>query len=90
MSSIFPGYDVIAMSAKSEVLTLLLLAFVPMSSVYQLSSSDQSQIELHARLARQHFGQQHSDLAIPELKQVVALGPGSAGEAENGGGRSFQ
>ena len=65
------------MSTKSVSLALLSLPFVFPISLCQVPSTGQSQIDLHARMARQYLSQQRPDLAIPEFRQLVALDPGN-------------
>jgi tetratricopeptide (TPR) repeat protein len=63
------------MSAKAVSLTLLLLPFVSIPSPCQGSSSNQDQINSHARMAQQYLRDQKPELAIPELQKLAALDP---------------
>src|SRR5215471_16679979 len=68
-------YDVIDMSAKAALFTLLFLSTASLSSLCQTTPSKQDQINQHTQLAQQYLSQQRPDLAIPELQALVALEP---------------
>jgi tetratricopeptide (TPR) repeat protein len=65
------------MRAKESLFILLmLLVCVPsFSQASQAVSSRQEQLNLHTRLAQQYLREKRPDLAIPELREVVALDP---------------
>ena len=63
------------MSAKVLLFTLLLLPAGSIPTVCQETSSTQDQIKYHAEMAQQYLREQKPDLAIPELKKLVALDP---------------
>ncbi|MGD0892748.1 MAG: tetratricopeptide repeat protein [Terracidiphilus sp.] len=65
------------MIAKTLLFTALLLPVASIQSVCQESSSNQDQIKYHAQMAQQYLRDQKPDLAIPELKALVALDPGN-------------
>jgi tetratricopeptide (TPR) repeat protein len=65
------------MPLKALLSTLLLLPPVCIFSTAQVPASRQDQINLHARLAEQYIEQHRPELAIPELRKVVALDPGN-------------
>lgn len=79
----FLCYDVIAMSAKALLFTLLLLPAGSIPSVCQESSSNQDEIKYHAQMAQQYLREQRPDLAIPELQKVTALDPGNVDARAN-------
>jgi Tfp pilus assembly protein PilF len=70
-----PRYDVIVMSAKSVLFTLLFIVATSSSSICQTGLSKQEQINQHTQLAQQYLKQQRPDLAISELQTLVALEP---------------
>ncbi len=63
------------MSVKAVLFTLLFLPTTLLSSFGQTTPSKQDQIHQHAQLAQQYLKQQRPDLAIPELRALVALEP---------------
>jgi cytochrome c-type biogenesis protein CcmH/NrfG len=79
----FLCYDVIAMSVKALLFTLLLLPAGSIPSVCQESLSTQDQIKHHAQMAQQYLREQRPDLAIPELQKVAALDPGNVDARAN-------
>jgi tetratricopeptide (TPR) repeat protein len=66
------------MIAKTLVFTALLLPPACIQSASQESPSNQDQMKYHAQMAQQYLREQKPDLAIPELKEVVALDPSNA------------
>jgi cytochrome c-type biogenesis protein CcmH/NrfG len=68
-------YDVIDMSAKAVLFSLLLVSFPPLLSYCQTTPSKQDQIGQHTQQAQQYLQQQRPELAIPELQAVVKLDP---------------
>lgn len=57
---------------------LILATSVPLTALNgfaQATQSTQEQIAKHARAAQQHLSERRPDLAIPELKSVIALDP---------------
>jgi cytochrome c-type biogenesis protein CcmH/NrfG len=71
----YPGYDVIVMSTKAVLFTLLFLPEALLSSFCQTTASKQDQINQHTQRAEQYLKQQRPDLAIPELQALVSLQP---------------
>ncbi len=71
-------YDVIAMCAKAAPLLVSLLLWIAATSLCQTPPNSQDQINLHSSLAQKYLREQRPDLAIPELKALVALDPGNA------------
>jgi tetratricopeptide (TPR) repeat protein len=71
------------MSARAALLVVSLLQLISLSSFCQGPSSAQQQASVHERLAQQYLGQQHPELAIPELKKVVELDPGNVNSRAN-------
>ena len=67
--------DVIAMLSKTLLLAVLSLSAGSIQTVCQESSSNPGQIKYHAQMAQQYLRAQKPDLAIQELKEVVALDP---------------
>jgi len=65
------------MSPKAVTLALVSLLWAALSASPQTSPGSKDQAEQHQRLADQYLRQQRPDLAIPELKKVVALDPGN-------------
>jgi cytochrome c-type biogenesis protein CcmH/NrfG len=65
------------MFPKAVTLVLVSLFWASLSASPQTPPSTKDQAEQHARLAQQYLRQQRPDLAIPELKKVVALDPGN-------------
>jgi cytochrome c-type biogenesis protein CcmH/NrfG len=63
------------MSVKAVLFTLLFLPTTLLSSFGQTTPSKQDQINQHTQLAQQYLKQQRPDLAIPELRALVALEP---------------
>ena len=68
-------YDEVAMSAKWTLSTLLLLSIFSLAVAGQTSPSEKDQIAQHEFLSQQYLRDQRPDLAIPELKAIVALDP---------------
>ena len=75
LSNLVSWYDVIAMSIKSLLFAMSLLAAISDVSVCQTTPSKQDEINLHSRMAQQYLQEQRPDLAIPELQKLVALDP---------------
>ncbi len=66
------------MRAKELVFTPLLIFLASISAFSQPVSDRQTQLKLHLGLAQQYLAERRPDLAIPELKAVVALDPENA------------
>lgn len=64
-----------AMPPKVLLATLFLTNVLRIASVAQAPQDAQSRIAEHSRLAEQYLEENHPELAIPELKKVVALDP---------------
>lgn len=71
----YPRYDVIVMSPKAVLFTLLFLPAACLSSFCQTAASKQDQINQHTQRAQQYLKQQRPELAIPELQALVSLEP---------------
>lgn len=65
------------MPAKLFLSALLMLCAISIAAAGQAPSppSEQDQIAQHERMAQQYLREQKPDLAIPELKKIVALDP---------------
>jgi tetratricopeptide (TPR) repeat protein len=63
------------MPARSVLSGLFLLSAISLAVAGQTPPNEKEQIAQHERLAQQYLRQQQPDLAIPELKKVVALDP---------------
>jgi tetratricopeptide (TPR) repeat protein len=63
------------MGRKEVFFTMLLLSLAAIPSFPQAASSRQQQLRLHTRLAQQYLQEQKPDLAVPELKAIIALDP---------------
>lgn len=61
------------MWAKFMVAALVSLSAVPRGAVGQSSSSEKENIAQHERAVQQYLRQHRPDLAIPELKAIIAL-----------------
>jgi cytochrome c-type biogenesis protein CcmH/NrfG len=74
-----PWYDGVIMPAKSVVCApLLLLCAISIATAAQAPPSppsEKDQIAQHERMAQQYLREQKPDLAIPELKKIVANDP---------------
>jgi len=68
-------YDVIAMPSRAVLFAVILCSAAPVFSIGQTPANKQEEINQHSRLAQQYLHEQRPDLAIPELKDVVALDP---------------
>jgi Flp pilus assembly protein TadD len=75
------------MSAKAVLLTLFLLSNASIASFAfqsdQPQSDHESQIQLHERLAQQYLAEKKPELAVPELKSVLALDPNNVDACAN-------
>ncbi len=61
---------------RNRILLLVLSIFLAATSMFpQAASSRQAELKQHNRLARQYLEERRPDLAIRELKGVVALDP---------------
>jgi tetratricopeptide (TPR) repeat protein len=69
----FAGMSV--MCAKQVVASFLFVSLAILPSFPQAPSSPQQNLEVHARLAQQYLSEGKPELALPELKAVVALDP---------------
>ena len=70
----------VVMRAKEVIAAFLLVFLTAVPSFSQAASSHaassrQAQIKQHSQLAQQYLSEQRPDLAVPELKAVVALDP---------------
>jgi tetratricopeptide (TPR) repeat protein len=63
------------MPTTSVLSVLLLLSTVSLAVAGQTALNEKEQIAEHERLAQQYLREQRPDLAIPELKRIVALDP---------------
>ncbi|MHB8302126.1 MAG: tetratricopeptide repeat protein [Acidobacteriaceae bacterium] len=63
------------MRVKELLAALLFVFFAALPCSPQTSSTRQTQIKSHIRLAQQYLREQKPELAVPELKAVVALDP---------------
>jgi tetratricopeptide (TPR) repeat protein len=63
------------MRAKEVIAAFFLVFLTAVPSFSQAASSRQAQVKRHSRLAQQYLSERRPDLAIPELKAVVALEP---------------
>jgi len=63
------------MLARSVLSALFLLSAVSLAVVGQTPPNEKEQIAQHEHLAQQYLREQRPDLAIPELKRIVALDP---------------
>ncbi len=63
------------MPSKSVVSALFLLSAISIASAGQTPPDAKDQIAQHERMAQQYLREQRPDLAIPELKEIVALDP---------------
>jgi tetratricopeptide (TPR) repeat protein len=70
------------MSAKSACLALFLMAIASVPAL-ALQSGQDNEIEVHERLAQQYLNEKKPELAIPELKSVVALDPNNVDACAN-------
>jgi Flp pilus assembly protein TadD len=71
------------MPAKSFVSALLLLTAISVASAGQASPSPKEQISQDEQKAQQYLREKRPDLAIPELKKIVALDPGNVQACAN-------
>jgi tetratricopeptide (TPR) repeat protein len=63
------------MRAKEVIAAFFLVFLTAVPSFSQAVSSRQAQVKRRSRLAQQYLSERRPDLAIPELKVVVALDP---------------
>jgi len=63
------------MLAKSVVSAILLLNVVSIASAGQATPTEKAQIAQHEQLFQQYLRENRPDMAIPELKKIVALDP---------------
>ena len=66
------------MCAKAASLLAFLLFSISASSPCQAPPSNQDQINLHSSLVQKYLREQRPDLAIPELRALIALDPANA------------
>jgi Tfp pilus assembly protein PilF len=71
------------MSPKTVLLAWVLIPGIALSCLGQAAPASHSQEQTHLRLAEQYLAQRRPDLALPELKQVVALDPGNVDAQAN-------
>ncbi len=72
-----PRYDEGIMLATAVLSVLFLLSSVSLAGAGQIPPNEKEPIAQHERLAQQYLREQRPDLAIPELKKIVALDPGN-------------
>ena len=70
-----PWYHDVIMLRRSIVSALLFMSAASLAIAGQTPSNNKEQIAQHERLAQQYLRKQQPDLAIPELKKIVALDP---------------
>lgn len=63
------------MRVKEALAPLLFVSLAVLPLFPQAASSRQQQIKLHTRLAQQYLSEGKPDLAVPELKAIIALDP---------------
>jgi tetratricopeptide (TPR) repeat protein len=78
-----PWYDEVIMLAKSIVSALFLLSAVSPAVAGQTPPNQKEQIAQHERLTQQYLRERRPDLAIPELKKIVALDPNNVEACAN-------
>lgn len=78
----FPWYDEVIMPATSALSALFFLSAVSLAVAGQTPLNQRAQLA-HERLAQQYLREQRPDLAIPELKKIVALDPNSVEACAN-------
>ncbi len=71
------------MPARVALLFLVLFSVFSIPALSQQPESNQSQIELHERLAQQYLSERKPELAIPELEKVVAADPNNVDATAN-------
>jgi tetratricopeptide (TPR) repeat protein len=71
------------MCAKEALACLLLVFLALRSSFTQVVPGPQQQLETHSRLAQQYLSEGKPELALPELKAVVALDPANVDARAN-------
>lgn len=62
---------------------LAVLLIPPLCSAQQTASTDQQQLDAHARQAAEYLKEKKPDLAIPEFKAIVALDPNNVDARAN-------
>jgi tetratricopeptide (TPR) repeat protein len=68
-------YAVVVMTQRTHLLTGIFVPLIAISCFAQAAPSTTAQAAAHMRLAEQYLAQRRPDLALPELKQVVAIDP---------------
>ena len=76
-------YDEVITLARSVLSVMSLLSAVSLAIAGQTPPNQREQVAQHERLAQQYLREQRPDLAIPELKKIVALDPNNVEACAN-------